>query len=352
MVLTKRSAHRSLRDLARVLGISHTTVSQALRNNPRVKLATRERVHKAARKIGYQRNPLASLVMAGMRLKSGHAFRGTLGIIDLDSSKLHSRAAAIYRHEVIKGATERALDLGFRTELLALRQHAGVNIENILQSNGILGGLILPVHDAQTIVSIDWSRYAIVYTDYNDGLPALHNVCFDKLAAIRMALRRLCELGYRRPGLVLEQSEERYLQHRWSAAFFDVECGHVQKTPESIFTVSEGMCLDFALWFQKYKPDVVIAHNVEVMQWMIDQGARVPETHGFCCLNITKKADFNCAGLDWKARLIGIRGIEQVIAQLQRGEYGIPEQPIRMGVSPHWNEGSTLSMLKTHPHVG
>ena len=41
----------SLRELARSLGLSHTTVSEALRDSPRVKAATRERVLKAARDL-------------------------------------------------------------------------------------------------------------------------------------------------------------------------------------------------------------------------------------------------------------------------------------------------------------
>ena len=49
----------SLRDLARTLGLSHTTVSEALRNSPRVSAATRQRVLKAARVAGYRANPLA-----------------------------------------------------------------------------------------------------------------------------------------------------------------------------------------------------------------------------------------------------------------------------------------------------
>ena len=54
----------SLRDLAAELGLSHTTVSLALRRDPRIPAATRQRVEKAARASGYQADATVSILMA------------------------------------------------------------------------------------------------------------------------------------------------------------------------------------------------------------------------------------------------------------------------------------------------
>ncbi len=53
----------SIREIARSLGLSHTTVSEALRDSPRVNPATRRRVQKAAKAVGYRPNPLAGALM-------------------------------------------------------------------------------------------------------------------------------------------------------------------------------------------------------------------------------------------------------------------------------------------------
>ncbi len=47
-------------DIADKLGISATTVSRGLNNNPRINKNTREKIHKTAEEMGYQHNTLAS----------------------------------------------------------------------------------------------------------------------------------------------------------------------------------------------------------------------------------------------------------------------------------------------------
>jgi DNA-binding LacI/PurR family transcriptional regulator len=58
----------TIRDVARIAGVSATTVSHALNNKGRIEPATRERVLAAAREIGYTPNPIARSLRSG---KSG-----------------------------------------------------------------------------------------------------------------------------------------------------------------------------------------------------------------------------------------------------------------------------------------
>ena len=67
----------------------------------------------------------------------------------------------------------------------------------------------------------------------------------------------------------------------------------------------------------------------------------MPETHGFVCLNLLPEGR-KCAGLDLQPRLLGERGIELLIAQLQRNERGIPEYPLITMVPTRWVDGPTL----------
>lgn len=334
----------SIRDIARILGISHTTVSQALRNKCNVKLATRKRVQAAADSLGYQINPLAGSVMAQMRLKRGAAFCATLAIIDLDGTEGRPPASAEYHQELFEGASDRAVELGFRPEIIRTDNGdtVGRNINSILQERGIHGALLLPVRKFQTVTRQDWSRCACVYADYVEGQTALHNICPDHFGAMRAAIRHLGALGYRRPGLVLEQSEERRLFGRWGSAFSLFATGKGRHDKASKLITSGNAHREFSTWFKSYRPDVVIGHGAEIMDWMRECGASIPSTHGFCCLNIVKNPDLACTGLDQQPRMIGARGIEMVIAQLQRGEYGVPSQPLSTAMPSVWSEGPTL----------
>ena len=55
----------NLKDLARTLGVSKTTVSRALNGYPEVSDATRERVLAAAREATYEANPMARSLAVG-----------------------------------------------------------------------------------------------------------------------------------------------------------------------------------------------------------------------------------------------------------------------------------------------
>ena len=156
-----------------------------------------------------------------------------------------------------------------------------------------------------------------------------------------MVLDRLRELGYRRPGLALQSRHDNRLLHRWEASWLAYQNHHddlERVAPLILDVVTEK---EFKKWFRATKCDVVLAHGPEVKAWMEDLGARVPETHGFCCLNLINTTE-PCAGLDLHPRLLGERGMELLIAQVMRSEYGVPARPLTTTIQPDWVDGPTL----------
>jgi LacI family transcriptional regulator len=333
----------SLRELARSLGLSHTTVSEALRASPRVKASTRERVLKAAGEIGYRHNPLAGALMSEMRRSRSGTFRGVIAVIDLDGPDRRPTNAARYHREITRGASERAVELGFKIEPITI-SHNDISIarlDSILQSRGIHGVLLLPANENPDLSQLDWTRYAGVYSDYIIEHPALHSVCSDHYRSMIMTLQRLHGLGYKRPGLVLTRHLDARLLYRWEAAF-QVYHNHYDGfdwLPPLM--VSEVTRAEFTAWFQSARPDVVLCHPAEVIEWMEACGASVPGTHGFCCLNVMVNS-IPCAGLDLQPWLIGVRGVELLIAQIHRNEYGVPAIPSTTTIPAAWVDGPTL----------
>ncbi len=82
-VSVKSDPAPTVRSLARELGVSHTTVSDALRGKGRVDPATVARVQQAARAAGYRRNPLAAAVRSEPQRSRGATFHGVLAAVDL-----------------------------------------------------------------------------------------------------------------------------------------------------------------------------------------------------------------------------------------------------------------------------
>lgn len=332
----------TLRTLARELGLSRTTVSDALRGSPRVKAETVERVRTAARAVGYDRNPLTGAVMSFLRRSRGQQFRGVLGVLEIMPED-HPELAKRYNAALFAGASEKAVNLGFKAERFQLGvQGLRLNrLDTILQTRGINGLIILPAEGFPDLTALSWDRYTAVYVDYYIDRPAMHCVCLDHYRSMVSLLRELHARGYRRPGLFIEIPLDERLQYRWEGAYLALQ----QYLPDTTVLpplraqklTPEGFCK----WFKKYEPDVVLGHYPEAMEWMKSAGADIPKTHGFVCLNSLRTTG-NCAALDFQAGLLGARATELVVGHLLHSEFGPPEQASLTTIPARLLEGPTL----------
>lgn len=332
----------TLRSLAKILGLSRTTVSDALRGSTRVDPNTAVRVKIAAEEAGYRRNPLAGALMSELRRSRGTAFRGVLAAVDFNEPDRPDSAARFHR-ELVLGAEGRAAELGFKVEKFFVG-HAGVSVQrldSILQSRGIHGVVLLPAWDEPDLSKLDWTQFSGVYTDYIIERPALHSICSDHYRSLLAALQRLASLGYKHPGLFLQKRQDERLQYRWSAAFRAFQESHANIRAIPPLMVDTFDRKEFVVWFEKYKPDVVLGHNAGAIDWMESCRASVPATHGFVSLNLLMTTR-PCAGLDLQPRTLGARSAELLIAQLQRNETGIPEWPSTTTIPGRWVDGPTL----------
>ncbi len=322
--------------------MSHTTVSDALRGRGRVDPATVARVQKAAREAGYRRNPLAAAVMSELRRSRGATFRGVLAAVDLVEPQ-RSDPHGVFHAELVEGARARAAKLGFKLELFVVGA-AGMTVhrlDGILQSRGIHGVLVLPSWSTPDWSALDWSRYAAVYTDYVIDRPPLHCVCCNHYRSMMALLTRLKARGYRRPGLFIERGRDERTQRRFSAAFRSFQESEPGIEAVPLLIPEAGRQPEFSAWFRRHRPDVVLSHFTETIDWMEQSGARVPARQGFASLNLIYR-NRPCAGLDQQPRELGARAAELLIAQLQRNELGIPEWPTTTTIAARWVEGPTV----------
>jgi len=332
----------TIRSLAARLGLSRTTVSDALRKSPRVKPDTARRVWELADAIGYRPNPLAGALMSEIRRSRGQTFRGGLAAIDLDESD--RPIPAVRFHEgLIDGARKRAAELGYKLQTFVVGRK-GVDLtrlDTILQSRGIQGVLVLPAWREPDLSRLDWSRYAGIYTDYIIEHPGLHTVCCDHYRSLFSVLTRLGRMGYRRPGLFVQRQQDERLQNRWEGAFLGFQSGHPEAGAVPPLVMDELAREPFIRWFKRHKPDVVLAHFAGAIEWMTEAGMPVPRGAGFFSLNLTLHSR-PCAGLDLQPRLLGSRGVEMLIAQLQRNERGVPGHPSTTMIAALWVDGPTI----------
>lgn len=339
----------TLRTLAKSLGLSRTTVSDALRGSPRVKQKTIQRVMAAAAAAGYERNPLTGTVMSLLRRSGGQGFRGVVAAVDFVPEN-RSPHAQRYGDAIVVGITNRARELGFKVE----RFEVGPNgmhlkrLDTILHTRGIQALVILPAVGFPDLSELSWERYTAVYADYFIDRPGLHCVCSDHYRSMVALLQESHRRGYRRPGLYMEIALDERLQFRWEGAFVALQKYLPDITEVPPLRIECLTKREFLAWFEKHQPDVVFGHDAEALTWMREAGARVPETHGYVCLN-SLRAPTGVTCLDLQTAELGARAAELVTAQLLHNELGVPSQPSLTTIPAVFVEGSTLPATKPPP---
>lgn len=337
----------TLRTLARSLGLSRTTVSDALRGSPRVNPDTVARVREAAKAAGYERNPLTGAVMSLLRRSRGQQFRGVLAAIEVVEPGRAAHAVR-YNESLLAGVSERANELGFKVERFEIGpQGVRLNrLDTILHTRGIQGMVILPASGFPDLASLSWKRYTAVYADYFIDHPPLHCVCSDHYRSMVGLLQALHARGYRRPGLFMEITHDERLHFRWEGAFLALQKYLPKIAAVPALRMKSVTRSEFEAWFKKYDPDVVLGHFPEAAAWMRACGAKIPKSHAFVCLNSLRSED-DCAALDLRTSLLGARAAELVIGQLLHNEFGVPDQPSLTTIPAVLREGPTLRAAPT-----
>ncbi|HVU36531.1 MAG TPA: LacI family DNA-binding transcriptional regulator [Opitutaceae bacterium] len=334
------SSPASLQTLARLLGLSRTTISDALRGTGRVSRATRQRVRQTAKSIGYRPNPLVATVLGSINRRRREVYHGALAVLDLFEPGHWPHGP--FPRELISGAKTRAQEMGFSiTEFVAGNEALPLpRLHGILRSRGIRGIIVLPAWRQPDLTALGWDDYAGIFTDEATAGPMLHSVCPDHYSSMLSLLTLLAERGYRRPGLILERGRDLRIRHRQRAAYSAWQTAHDgAEIIAPLITAGFPSPGEFGPWFRRYRPDVILSHYNEAPAWV---RASMPRARpGFVMLNILDRTTPSAA-LDLQPRTIGARAVELLVGQLLRAEFGIPDWPSRTLVQARWVEGPTV----------
>ncbi|MEO8758902.1 MAG: LacI family DNA-binding transcriptional regulator [Devosia sp.] len=176
-------------DIARLAGVSKSTVARAIAGNYDISEETRDAILKVAQAAGYERNRLA----VGMR--SGRS--GLLGLVIPD-------IANPFWAEVARGAQDRALELG--SSLMVFSSDWDHDIEarhlRTLRQARVDGAIVNPVADSFD----DLHRFGLPFVligSSAERFPETSSVGSDIAQAVRLGLDHLVSRGHLRPWLML-----------------------------------------------------------------------------------------------------------------------------------------------------
>ncbi|TDK23960.1 LacI family transcriptional regulator [Arthrobacter crusticola] len=175
-------------DVAQLAGVSQPTVSRALRDDPRVSKATRERVRKAADRLGYVPSD------AGRALSSGRTRRIGLLLTDLENQ--------FYPH-IIAPAFHQLESHGYQLMLHTEVADNDVVAERLI-SNG-LDGVLLATSTIDSVVPLRLRdrRLPFVYFNRTSDAVSADSAVVDPTQGMREAAEALSKHGHRRIAAIL-----------------------------------------------------------------------------------------------------------------------------------------------------
>jgi LacI family transcriptional regulator len=335
-------------DVARLSGVSKNTVSLALRNSPQIPESTRRRIVAVARRIKYRKNAVVAQLMTEMRRTRAPGFQSVLALLNANQDR-----HAFRRHPTlpayVSGCRQRAQDLGYTLDEFWLHDAEldGVRLSKIFQARGIRGALVVGLMRENRLPERflpTWQEFPVVVTGVRTRDPALSFACTDHHMLAVRAFQRAIELGYQRPGLVLDPVIDRLVDGRFSAGVRTAQQEVAARARVRPFFFHEETAeeeLRFGLWLQRERPDVILTLYNVVRRWVAKRGLSVPGEIGLIQLE-WRAGSPDWAGMDQHNDVVGAAAVEMLVGMIHGHEAGIPAFPRATLVGSSWKDGATV----------
>jgi LacI family transcriptional regulator len=337
----------NMRQLAEAAGVSHVTVSRALRNDPCISRATTKRIQALARRMGYRPNPLVSALMTQLRTTHRLSYRPVIAYLNTWWPRSAWESSATYVSQ-FKGARERAYGLGYDLEIFWLCEPSmnPRRMAQILRTRGIGGILVGAVQEQAIPLSFPWKDYTLATIGYSLHEPDIHRACHAHFRGMERAMGELIDRGYRRIGYVTSLDFEHRVNSLWGAAFrlHQQRLDPADRIEPLVFPGGAGT-EGVAEWLKETGPDAVVNALPGVYEIVVSLGVEIPRRLAFVHLDVPEslRAQGVC-GIDQLSREVGAIAAELVSTQLYTNTAGIPEHPTTQLINGAWVEGRTIGL--------
>jgi DNA-binding LacI/PurR family transcriptional regulator len=338
------SPHVTLRDIARKLGISHVTVSRALRGNPRISAALRAKVQATADAMGYRPNPMAS-ALGGLRSSSiPRSIQSEIAWINFWDEPQEWRR---YRELSLywQGAHEAAETHGYRLEEFILDRQLAPRLETILRARNILGIVIAP-HPTKPLPAewrqLPWDTFSAIRIGYTTPHPPVDVVTSDQLGNGILAFEAILGKGYRRIGFVSQSENTTRFKSGYLTA--QLQIPSPDRLPILFLAGSQDRgepdTKPLLNWLKKEKPDAILTDLPWLSSTLQKAGVTTPRD---VALATTSVLDGNItAGIDQNSLEIGRTTVEMLISRISHSQFGFPAVCRETLIRGQWVDGDSL----------
>lgn len=334
----------TIAEVARRAGVSRAAVSYALRDDPNIAAATRERIRKAADALGYRPDPTLAKLMAHLHGGREGRYAGKIALLNVHEHADYWRNTAALA-DFRKSAERRAAELGYETEEFWLHEpgRSPRRLAQMLVARGIRGLLVGSTGRHGSAVDFPWAKFAAVTVGYSVATPALHRVVTHHYRNTRLAIRKATEAGYSKIGFVANRSAEAAMENLHLAAFLAWRAERPEADRVPPLFVGGGEAGELRRWFDEWKPEVVLTTAAEAADLA---AARMGAPGDMAWVNLLLwDTAGGVAGVRPGYERLGVAAVNLLAGQLLHDEWGVPADPKIVMVEGRWHDGASLPRL-------
>ena len=321
----------TIKDIARIANVSHTTVSRALNNQSRIKNETREKILSIAKELNYRPNFIArSLVMKRSK---------TLGLV------ITTIANPFYT-ELAQGIEATSRKLGYSIILCSTQSDLGTEklYIDMLRSKGVDGIIFTSAHMGDpNILELAEEGFPIMLvnrrTYHSTVKEKVDYVGIDNIQGGFLAVEHLIKLGHRRIGIIGGSSES-------SVGFERLEGGKRALAAYGLKQMDDYFLEGDFLKESGYRggikftrmadpPTAIFAANdymaLGAYQAVVEEGVRVPEDMaivGFNDIEFTAMKGIELTTIGQKKYEMGALSVENLVEKIEGKNVGPPKEVI------------------------
>jgi LacI family transcriptional regulator len=332
----------TLRDIAAALGVSRTTVSLALKNNPQISESRRQEVQQMAIQMGYSPNPAAT-ALAHLKQDSHHI-------------PIHSSVAWInawprpeqlrehYENNCYWRGAEEALGVaGYRLDEFIVDADLTLSrLHSVLIARNIQGIIIPPQSDfvAEDWAAFSWGEFSVVHIGRTMTAVESHMVGPDLAADAILAFHQIQQHRYQRIGFV---GMNHHNQASTAGVLLVNSRVPLAQRVEPLLFETALMPEDQAKleeWLLREKPDAIFSDQPALPGMLAKAGLQLPEEMGLVALCVThSSAD---AGIDPHGLATGGAAARLLLSLIRTHKHGLPEILKEILIKGSWVDGSSL----------
>ncbi len=252
-------------DVAREARVHQTTVSLALRNDPRLPAKTRTRIRELAKLMGYRPDPMLSALNFYRTSRDEARSQPSMAYVTRVRNKRWG-STFFSDDQLLKGARLACDRLGYRLVLFHLGNAPAEvgRLSGIIRSRGIAGIIIASLDISLRGLAMEWDHFSALCIESQHLGLSLHSVGNNHAAVTRTAVRRMSELGYRRVGLAVGEVEETSLGGPFRAGYLIESRLHpkLKYVPPLLLRPSDesGNASRLRSWISRHRIDAVLSN--------------------------------------------------------------------------------------------